>query len=71
MVLETLNDERLVIGLGPREREVFEKHFYESLSPQEIAEYFDTTLNSVHKMISRISKKVEGDVSFTQSIGII
>ncbi|MFK7692756.1 sigma-70 family RNA polymerase sigma factor [Paenibacillus sp. HJGM_3] len=51
----------LIRGLGPREREVFEKHFYEQLTPQEIADYFDTTLNSVHKMISRIRKKVEDE----------
>ncbi|WP_274366021.1 sigma-70 family RNA polymerase sigma factor [Paenibacillus thermotolerans] len=51
----------LVRSLGPKERQVFEKHFYEQLSPQEIADYFDTNVNNVHKMISRIRKKVEDE----------
>lgn len=51
----------LIRNLGPRERQVFEKHFYQQLSPKEIADYFDTNLNSVHKMISRIRKKIEDE----------
>lgn len=45
--------------LGPREREVFVKHFYEQLSPQEIADYYDTNVNTVHKALSRIRRKAE------------
>ncbi|WP_028609078.1 sigma-70 family RNA polymerase sigma factor [Paenibacillus harenae] len=43
--------------LGPREREVFRKHFYEQLSPQEIAESLDTNVNAIHKALSRIRRK--------------
>ncbi|XEC94039.1 sigma-70 family RNA polymerase sigma factor [Paenibacillus tarimensis] len=51
----------LIRNLGPRERQVFEKHFYDQLSPKEIADYFDTNLNNVHKMISRIRKKIRDE----------
>lgn len=48
----------LIRSLGPRERQVFEQHFYGQLTPQEIADHYNTNVNSVHKMISRIRKKI-------------
>jgi len=49
----------VIQSLGPREREVFRKHFYEQLSPQEIAECLDANINTVHKTLSRIRRKAE------------
>ncbi|MCC2684248.1 MAG: polymerase subunit sigma-24 [Paenibacillaceae bacterium] len=50
---------RLACVLGPREREIFAKHFYKQLSPQEIADHYDTSVNSVHQAVSRIRRKLE------------
>jgi RNA polymerase sigma factor (sigma-70 family) len=49
----------IVKSLGPKEREVFEKHFFEQLSPQEIADHWDTNVNTIHKALSRIRRKAE------------
>ncbi|TMV46974.1 sigma-70 family RNA polymerase sigma factor [Paenibacillus mesophilus] len=49
----------VIKALGPKEREVFVKHFYEQLSPQEIADYWDTNVNTIHKALSRIRRKAE------------
>lgn len=49
----------VIQSLGPREREVFRKHFYEQLSPQEIAESLDSNVNAIHKTLSRIRRKAE------------
>ncbi|SEN79891.1 sigma-70 family RNA polymerase sigma factor [Paenibacillus sp. OV219] len=49
----------VIRALGPRERNVFVKHFYEQLSPQEIAESLDTNVNTIHKTLSRIRRKAE------------
>ncbi|RAV23250.1 RNA polymerase sigma factor [Paenibacillus contaminans] len=49
----------VIQSLGPREREVFKKHFYEQLTPQEIAESLDSNVNAIHKTLSRIRKKAE------------
>lgn len=53
----------LIPILGPRERAVFEKYFYEQLTPDEIAAHFDTNVNNVHKSISRIRKKLNTEKS--------
>ncbi|MEF3302443.1 sigma-70 family RNA polymerase sigma factor [Paenibacillus sp. GYB003] len=49
----------VVKALGPRERDVFEKHFYGQLSPQEIADHWNTNVNTIHKALSRIRRKAE------------
>lgn len=49
----------VVQALGKRERDVFEKHFYEQLTPQEIAEQLDTNVNAIHKALSRIRRKAD------------
>lgn len=45
--------------LNHREREIFEAYFFKHLSPQEIANMFDTTKTSVYKTISRTRQKLQ------------
>jgi len=49
----------LLPRLGAKERLIFEKHFYEQISPTELAEHFNTSLNNVHKTISRARQKLQ------------
>ncbi|PYI53739.1 sigma-70 family RNA polymerase sigma factor [Paenibacillus flagellatus] len=49
----------VIAMLGAREREVFAKFFYEQLSPQEIADHFDSNVNTIHKALSRIRRKAD------------
>lgn len=44
--------------LKPRERLIFESHFFEQLSPQEIANLFQLKTANVYQIISRSRKKV-------------
>ncbi|WP_269433833.1 sigma-70 family RNA polymerase sigma factor [Paenibacillus sp. JCM 10914] len=44
--------------LKPRERLVFESHFFDQLSPQEIAKLFNLSSANVYQIISRSRKKV-------------
>ncbi|MBD3920355.1 sigma-70 family RNA polymerase sigma factor [Paenibacillus sp. PR3] len=53
---DTMSD--FIRVLGPKEKQIFEKFFYEQLTPDEIAVAFDTNVNNVHKTISRIRKKL-------------
>lgn len=48
----------LIRVLGPKEKQIFAKFFYEQLTPDEIAAAFDTNVNNVHKTLSRIRKKL-------------
>ncbi|NGQ96222.1 sigma-70 family RNA polymerase sigma factor [Brevibacillus sp. SYP-B805] len=44
--------------LNPRERRVFESHFFDHLSPQEIAKLFDLSSANVYQILSRSKKKL-------------
>lgn len=56
---ETLEILSGIIGcLKPRERRIFESHFFEQLSPQEIAGLFELSSANVYQIISRSRKKV-------------
>lgn len=44
--------------LNGRERQVFESHFFDHLSPQEIAKLFQLSSSNVYQIISRSRKKV-------------
>ncbi|VTR63715.1 RNA polymerase sigma factor RpoE [Actinobacillus pleuropneumoniae] len=44
--------------LKPRERLIFESHFFDQLSPQEIADLFQLSSANVYQIISRSRKKV-------------
>lgn len=44
--------------LKPRERLVFESHFFDQLSPQEIAKLFQLSTSNVYQILSRSRKKV-------------
>jgi RNA polymerase sigma factor (sigma-70 family) len=61
---ETISD--MVRVLGAREKQVFEQYFYEQLSPLDIAAYFDTPVNTIHKSLSRIRKKLSLQIYDTQ-----
>ncbi|MGG3279408.1 RNA polymerase sigma factor [Paenibacillus solani] len=54
--LRVLTD--IIKCLNPRERLVFESHFFDQLSPQEIAELFQLSSANVYQIISRSRKKV-------------
>jgi RNA polymerase sigma factor (sigma-70 family) len=59
MQKETLRVLTQVIScLRPRERLVFESHFFDQLSPQEIARLFQLSSSNVYQIISRSRKKV-------------
>ncbi|WP_223285555.1 RNA polymerase sigma factor [Paenibacillus sp. PL91] len=59
MQKETLKVLTQVIScLRPRERLVFESHFFDQLSPQEIAKLFQLSSSNVYQIISRSRKKV-------------
>lgn len=45
--------------LSPRERKVFEAHFYRQLQPKEIAELFRTTVTNVYNQLSRSRIKLQ------------
>ncbi|WP_309119323.1 RNA polymerase sigma factor [Paenibacillus sp.] len=45
--------------LTPKERAVFEAHFFEQLSPAEIARLFHTTTDNVYQSLSRARHKVK------------
>ncbi|MGG0170164.1 RNA polymerase sigma factor [Paenibacillus dokdonensis] len=48
-----------IIGcLKPRERQIFESHFFDQLSPQEIAREFSLSSANVYQILSRSRKKV-------------
>ncbi|MFC5406357.1 RNA polymerase sigma factor [Cohnella soli] len=55
--LETLLG--LFTCLNRRERGIIEAYFFKQLSPQEIADMFDTTTTSVYKTISRTRQKLQ------------
>ncbi|WP_240647519.1 RNA polymerase sigma factor [Paenibacillus nanensis] len=44
--------------LNRRERQIFESHFFDHLSPQEIAKLFSLSSSNVYQIISRSRKKV-------------
>lgn len=44
--------------LKPRERQIFEAHFFDQLSPAEIARQFDLSSANVYQILSRSRKKV-------------
>lgn len=48
----------IVSCLKPRERQIFESHFFRQLSPQEIAREFSLSSANVYQVISRTRKKV-------------
>lgn len=54
--LHTLTD--IIRCLKPRERMIFESHFFDQLSPQEIAKLFQLSSANVYQIISRSRKKV-------------
>lgn len=54
--LRVLTD--IIKCLNPRERLVFESHFFDQLSPQEIADLFQLSSANVYQIISRSRKKV-------------
>jgi len=54
--LHTLTD--IIHCLKPRERMIFESHFFDQLSPQEIAKLFQLSSANVYQIISRSRKKV-------------
>ena len=59
MQKETLSVLTEIIScLKPRERLVFESHFFDQLSPQEIAKLFELSPSNVYQIISRSRKKV-------------
>ncbi|MBV6715286.1 RNA polymerase sigma factor [Paenibacillus chitinolyticus] len=59
MQKETLEILTGIIGcLKPRERRIFESHFFDQLSPQEIAGLFELSSANVYQIISRSRKKV-------------
>lgn len=45
--------------LSRRERQIFEAHFFRELSPEEIAQLFDTTRANVYNLLSRSRTKVQ------------
>jgi len=49
----------LLHGLGKRERQIFEAHFFRDLSPEEIAERLGTTRANVYNLLSRSRAKVQ------------
>ncbi|TCZ75241.1 RNA polymerase sigma factor [Paenibacillus albiflavus] len=49
----------LMICLSKRERQIFEAHFFGELSPDEIAELFETTTANVYNLLSRSRAKVQ------------
>ncbi|WP_054027666.1 RNA polymerase sigma factor [Bacillus sp. FJAT-28004] len=64
--------------LSPRERDVFEAHFYRELQPKEIAELFRTTVTNVYNHLFRSRTKLQrehirvhvaGYVQFRQALG--
>lgn len=48
----------IIACLKPRERQIFESHFFDQLSPQEIAREFSLTSANVYQILSRSRKKV-------------
>lgn len=44
-------------SLSPREREVFEAHFFKHYSPQEIAAIYSTSSSNIYTILSRTRKK--------------
>lgn len=54
--LRVLTD--IIQRLKPRERLIFESHFFDQLSPQEIADLFQLSSANVYQIISRSRKKV-------------
>ncbi|BFH62357.1 hypothetical protein PAJ34TS1_29490 [Paenibacillus azoreducens] len=48
----------IISCLKPRERQVFEAHFFDQLSPQEIARQFSLSSANVYQILSRSRKKV-------------
>ncbi|WP_199613577.1 RNA polymerase sigma factor [Paenibacillus alkalitolerans] len=52
---------RMLHCLSAKEREVFEAHFFNELSPQEIAQVLKMTEGSVYKSISRSRQKVKDE----------
>lgn len=49
----------LMHGLGMRERQIFEAHFFSELSPSEIASLFGMTTANVYNLLSRSRAKVQ------------
>ncbi len=59
MRLETQRVLLNIVGcLKPRERQIFEAHFFDQLSPQEIARQFNLSSANVYQILSRSRKKV-------------
>lgn len=48
----------IIACLKPRERRIFESHFFDQLSPQEIAKLFQLSTANVYQVLSRTRKKV-------------
>lgn len=48
----------IIACLKPKERQIFESHFFDQLSPQEIAREFSLTAANVYQILSRSRKKV-------------
>lgn len=48
----------IIRALKPRERQIFEAHFFKQLSPEEIAGLFQLSKANVYQLISRSRKKV-------------
>ncbi|MWV42440.1 sigma-70 family RNA polymerase sigma factor [Paenibacillus sp. HJL G12] len=48
----------IISCLKPRERQIFESHFFNQLSPQEIAKEFSLSSANVYQILSRSRKKV-------------
>lgn len=54
--LRVLTD--IIQCLKPRERAIFESHFFDQLSPAEIARLFNLSSSNVYQILSRSRKKV-------------
>ncbi|MCY9514276.1 RNA polymerase sigma factor [Paenibacillus apiarius] len=55
-LLETISG--MLRCLNPKERQIFESHFFDHLSPQEIARLFHLSTANVYQILSRSRKKV-------------
>ncbi|RCX17016.1 RNA polymerase sigma factor (sigma-70 family) [Fontibacillus phaseoli] len=50
--------QEMLQGLGTKEREVFEAHFFKHYSPQEIAAIYSTSSSNIYTILSRTRKKI-------------